>query len=157
MTRSQPFWKTKKLSEMTLDEWESLCDGCGICCLYKLEDDESGEIFMTNVACRFLDPEKGGCMLYNDRKKAMPTCIKLTPSKVDKLKWLPDTCAYKLVMQGKPLPDWHPLVSGDPESVHRAGISVKGKTIPESEVDLSKLEDYVVNELKEIPDPISNT
>ena len=151
MKKKKPFWKTKKLSEMTLEEWESLCDGCGICCLYKLEDEETGEVFMTNVACRFLDPEKCVCMLYDERKKAMPTCIKLTPSKVDKLKWLPDTCAYRLVMQGKPLPDWHPLVSGDPQTVHQAGISVKGKIIPESEANLNHLEEYEVDELKEIP------
>lgn len=142
---------------MTLDEWESLCDGCGICCLYKLEDDESGDISMTNVACRFLDPQECVCMLYDDRKKAMPTCIKLTPSKVEKLKWLPETCAYKLVLRGESLPDWHPLVSGDPQSVHQAGISVKGKIIPESEADLNHLEDHVVDELKEIPKLIPNS
>ena len=150
MKKIKPFWKTKKLSEMTLQEWESLCDGCGICCMYKLEDEETGEIYMTNVACRFLDPKTCVCSLYDERKSAMPTCIKLTPSKVEKLKWLPDTCAYRLVMQGKPLPDWHPLVSGDPQSVNRAGISVKDKFITESEADMNHLEEYVVDEFEEI-------
>ena len=146
MKKEQPFWETKKLTEMTLQEWESLCDGCGICCMYKLEDEDTGEIFSTNVACRFLDPQSCTCMLYDSRKSAMPSCIKLTPSKVENLKWLPDTCAYRLVLQGKPLPDWHPLVSGDPQSVHRAGISVKGRMIPESEADMNHLEAYVDEE-----------
>ncbi len=149
MKKAKPFWKTKKLSEMTLDEWESLCDGCGICCLYKLEDEESGEIYMTNVACRFLDPQSCVCTLYAERRSAMPTCIKLTPSKVENLKWLPETCAYRLIMQGKPLPKWHPLVSGDPQSIHKAGISVMGKIIPEADADLNHLEDYVIEEKEE--------
>lgn len=154
--KRKPFWETKKFTEMTLEEWESLCDGCGICCLYKLEDEETGQVYMTNVACRYLDPDSCVCNLYDERKKAMPTCIKLTPSKVGKLKWLPDTCAYRLIMQGKPLPDWHPLVSGDPQSIHRAGISVKGKIILESEADLNHLENYEVDELKEISRSTSN-
>lgn len=147
MTISKDFWKRKPLSEMTLEEWESLCDGCGICCLYKVEDEDSGEVEMTSVACRFLDLENIRCQLYNDRKQAMPTCIKLTPSKVETLTWLPDTCAYRLVMRGQDLPDWHPLVSGDPESVHRAGISIRGKVIPESEADLNHIENYIIEDL----------
>lgn len=150
MIKKQPFWKTKIFTEMTLDEWESLCDGCGICCLYKLEDEDSGQVELTNVACRFLDPQNCVCMLYSERRSAMPTCIKLTPSKVEKLNWLPDTCAYRLVSQGKPLPDWHPLVSGDPQSVHKAGISVLGKVIPESEADMNHLEKYLVEKLEKI-------
>lgn len=150
MKKKQPFWKTKKLTEMTLDEWESLCDGCGICCLYKLEDEVSGQVELTNVACRFLDPESCVCTLYSERRSAMPTCIKLTPSKVEKLKWLPETCAYRLILEGKPLPDWHPLVSGDPQSVHKAGISVKGKVIPESEANMNHLEDHLVDKLEVI-------
>lgn len=150
MIKKQPFWKTKNFTEMTLDEWESLCDGCGICCLYKLEDEDSGQVELTNVACRFLDPQNCVCMLYSERRSAMPTCIKLTPSKVEKLNWLPDTCAYRLVSQGKPLPDWHPLVSGDPQSVHKAGISVLGKVIPESEADMNHLEKYLVEKLEKI-------
>jgi uncharacterized cysteine cluster protein YcgN (CxxCxxCC family) len=150
MTYAKPFWKSKKLTEMTLEEWESLCDGCGICCLYKIEDEESSDVYMTNVACRFLEMQSCVCMLYTERRSAMPTCIKLTPSKVANLKWLPDTCAYRLVMEGKPLPAWHPLVSGDPQSVHTAGVSVKGKVISESDADMNHLENYVVDELKTI-------
>ena len=150
MTPDNPFWKSKKLTEMTLDEWESLCDGCGICCLYKIEDEETGEVFLTNVACRFLDLEICECRLYSERRSAMPTCIKLTPSKVEKLKWLPETCAYRLVLEGKPLPAWHPLVSGDSQAVHQAGVSVKGKVITESDANLNHLENYVVDELEEI-------
>lgn len=149
MTIEKDFWKNKTLAEMTIEEWEALCDGCGICCLYKIEDEDTGKIELTNVACRFLDLESITCQLYNARMSAMPTCIKLTPSKVEKLGWLPDTCAYRLILQGKPLPDWHPLVSGDPNSVHTAGISVMGKVITESEINTDYLEDHVVEELKE--------
>ncbi len=141
------FWKTKKLNEMSLEEWESLCDGCGICCLYKVEDEDTGEVELTHVACRFLDLNSIHCQLYHSRFQAMPTCIQLTPSKVKKLHWLPETCAYRLIMDGEPLPDWHPLVSGDPESVHKAGISVKGKVTPESEANLDHIEDYVIEDL----------
>ncbi len=147
MTIRQNFWKTKTLAEMTLEEWEALCDGCGICCLYKVEDENTGEVKLTNVACRFLDLEQVRCELYNSRLQAMPTCIQLTPSKVKKLHWLPETCAYRLIIEGKPLPDWHPLVSGDAQSVHRMGISVKGKVIPESEANLNHIEDYVIKDL----------
>jgi len=132
---------------MTLEEWESLCDGCAICCLYKIEDEDSSDVQLTNVACRFLDLESCQCQLYTQRKTAMPSCIKLTPSKVETLKWLPETCAYRLILHGKPLPDWHPLVSGDDQSVHQAGISIKGKVIPESEADLNHLEDYLIDDL----------
>lgn len=148
MTISKNFWKNKTLAEMTGEEWEALCDGCGICCMYKIEDEDTGEIALTHVACRFLDLEHVTCQLYNARFGAMPTCIKLTPAKVETLDWLPDTCAYRLVLQGKPLPDWHALISGDPNSVHQAGVSVRGKAIKESDVDLDDLEDYVIEELK---------
>ena len=152
MSRNKPFWQTKKLTEMTLDEWESLCDGCGICCLYKLEDEESGDILMTNVVCRFFDFENCVCKLYDERHSAMPSCIKLTPSKVEQLKWLPDTCAYRLVLQGKPLPDWHPLVSGTRLSVHRAGVSVKNKVISEVDINMDQLEEYVIDDSEDMPD-----
>lgn len=147
MTVQKDFWKNKQLSEMTLEEWEALCDGCGVCCLYKVEDEDTGEVDLTNIACRFLDLECIRCQLYDERKQAMPTCIKLTPSKVEKLQWLPETCAYRLIIKGNPLPSWHPLESGDTESVHRAGISVRNKVIPESMVDLNHIEDYVIEDL----------
>ena len=147
MTIEKYFWKNKTLSEMSLEEWEALCDGCGICCLYKIEDEDSGEVHLTNVACRFLDDVTCVCKLYDDRKSAMPTCIELTPTNVAILDWLPDTCAYRLILKGKPLLGWHPLVSGDPKSVHRAGISVLGKVVDESFINMNKLEDYVVEDL----------
>jgi len=150
MTIEKDFWKNKSLAEMTIEEWEALCDGCGICCMYKIEDEETGEINLTSVACRFLDPDTVTCQLYDSRFSAMPTCIKLTPSKVEHLEWLPDTCAYRLILQGKPLPDWHPLVSGDPGSVHRAGLSVKGRILRESDVNLDDLEDYIIEGFEEI-------
>jgi hypothetical protein len=147
MTIHKNYWETKHLSEMSLEEWEALCDGCGICCLYKVEDEDTGQVELTNVACRFLELDHVHCQMYEARLQAMPTCIQLTPSKVKKLAWLPETCAYRLVMEGKPLPDWHPLVSGDPEAVHQAGISVKGKIIPESASNLNHIEDYVIDDL----------
>lgn len=147
MKISKDFWKTKKLEEMTLAEWEALCDGCGICCLYKVEDADTGGVELTNVACRFLDTHACRCQLYDSRKSAMPTCIQLTPSKVSKLDWLPETCSYKLVLAGKPLPDWHPLMSGDPESIHRAGISVRNHVLHETEVNMAHIERYIVRDL----------
>ena len=147
MTIEKDFWKHKSLNEMSLEEWEALCDGCGICCLFKLEDEKSGEVLRTDVACRFLDLKSCTCQLYNDRKNAMPSCVKLTPSKVGKLNWLPDTCAYRLILKGKLLPDWHPLVSGDPASVHRARISVLGKVVSEAEISMDDLEDHVIKDL----------
>jgi uncharacterized cysteine cluster protein YcgN (CxxCxxCC family) len=150
MTIRKKFWKNIRASDLTLEEWEALCDGCAICCLYKIEDEESGEVHLTNVACRFLDLQACRCQLYDQRRSAMPTCIKLTPLKVASLSWLPDTCAYRLVLQGKPLPDWHTLVSGDPQSVHKAGISVKGRVIRESEANMNALEDYVIEDLYDL-------
>jgi len=143
-----PFWKRKKLEEMTREEWESLCDGCARCCLYKLEDEDTGEIYYTNVVCRLLDTFRCRCTAYNERSKLMPTCLVLTPEMVRKLKWMPKTCAYRLVAEGKDLEWWHPLVSGDPDTVHQAGISVRSGTIAESDVDMDNLEDYIVDGLE---------
>ncbi|MEH3107812.1 MAG: YcgN family cysteine cluster protein [Sphingomonas fennica] len=137
------FWETKRLEQMSRQEWESLCDGCGKCCLHKLEDDETGELYPTNVACKLLDRRTGQCGDYRRRRLFVPECVRLTPAKVRALDWLPETCAYRLLDEGAALPEWHPLVSGDPESVHRAGISVRGWTV--SEVDAGDLEDHVVD------------
>ncbi|MCL4561016.1 MAG: YcgN family cysteine cluster protein [Chloroflexi bacterium] len=139
------FWETKSLAEMTPKEWESLCDGCGRCCLYKLEDEDSGDILQTNVVCRFLDLSNCRCTTYPRRHKRVPTCVLLSPDKIAGLKWIPESCAYRLLAEGKELPDWHPLLSGDPESVYRAGVSVRGWSISESEIDMDRLEDYVVD------------
>ncbi|MCA3254495.1 MAG: YcgN family cysteine cluster protein [Alphaproteobacteria bacterium] len=136
------FWREKSLREMTRAEWESLCDGCGLCCVHKLEDEVTGETFPTNVACRLLDRHSGRCRDYRNRRAYVPECVRLTPEKVLELDWLPSTCAYLVLAQGKDLAPWHPLVSGDPESVHRAGISVRGWTVSEDEV--GDLEDHIL-------------
>ena len=138
----RPFWETKTLRQMNRAEWEALCDGCGKCCIHKLEDEETGELFPTNVACRLLDRRSGRCTDYKHRKALVPECVRLTPEKLDGIDWLPSTCAYLLLHQGKPLPQWHPLVTGDPESVHAAGISVRGWTV--SEDDAGDLEHHMV-------------
>jgi uncharacterized cysteine cluster protein YcgN (CxxCxxCC family) len=137
-----PFWETKTLREMSRAEWESLCDGCGKCCIHKLEDEETGELHPTNVACRLLDRRSGRCMDYKHRKAHVPECVRLTPEKLDGIDWLPSTCAYLLLYNGESLPDWHPLLTGDPESVHAAGMSVRGWTV--SEDDAGDLEHHLV-------------
>ena len=142
---SDRFWERKRLGEMTRGEWESLCDGCGRCCLHKLEDEETGELFPTNVACKLLDRHSARCVDYKNRKTHVPECVRLTPGLLRKLDWLPDTCAYRVLDEGRPLPDWHPLLTGDPESVHRAGISVRGWTVSEADV-VGELEDYIIEE-----------
>ena len=128
---SRPFWETKSLKEMTPREWESLCDGCGLCCLIRFEDEDTGEIIPTRVHCRLFDSESCACSNYAQRKRHVPDCIKLTPQNVDTLKWMPLSCAYRRVNEGRGLADWHPLISGDPESVHRAGVSIRGETVSE--------------------------
>ncbi len=123
-----PFWRSKTLAQMSQEEWESLCDGCGKCCLIGLEDMDTGEIHLTDVACRLLDGQTCRCRDYANRQREVPDCVQLTPDNVGQLHWLPKTCAYRLVSEGKPLRSWHPLVSGDAESVHRANVSVRGRT-----------------------------
>lgn len=127
--------------EMNQAEWESLCDGCGRCCLHKLEDADSGEMFYTNVACRLLDLNSGRCTRYAIRNRLVPDCIQLTPEQIKRFTWLPDTCAYRLLAEGKALPKWHPLISGDPRSVHGAGVSVRGWAVSEEYV--RNLEDHI--------------
>lgn len=124
---SRPFWQTKPLEAMSEAEWESLCDGCGRCCLVKLEDEDSGEIHFTDVGCRLLDGESCRCRDYANRTAEVPDCVRLSPQNIAGLRWMPPTCAYRLLAEGKGLPDWHPLVSGRPESVVEAGVSVKGR------------------------------
>ncbi|MBV8763459.1 MAG: YcgN family cysteine cluster protein [Hyphomicrobiales bacterium] len=118
-----PFWRRKTLEEMSRDEWESLCDGCGRCCLIKLEDEDDGRIYTTDVGCRLLDKSTCRCGDYENRKQKVPDCIQLSPDLARTLKWLPPTCAYRLVSRGQDLPWWHPLVSGRPETVIEAGVS----------------------------------
>ena len=130
-----PYWRTKTLEEMTRAEWEALCDGCARCCLIKLQDDDTGEIAYTDIACRLLDIGTCRCTRYRRRLRLVPQCVELTPEEVRKLDWLPSTCAYRLVAEGRDLAWWHPLVSGDPETVHKAGISVRGRVVPERRGD----------------------
>ena len=134
MTKQEEFWRTKTLSEMSRTEWESLCDGCGRCCLGKFTDDETGDIAHTNVACRLLDTEACRCSSYEDRHRFVPDCVRLTVDKVAKLGWLPRSCAYRRLSDGKSLAWWHPLVSGDPHTVHWAGISIRGRVVSERDV-----------------------
>ena len=132
----EPFWKAKSLEEMSAAEWESLCDGCGRCCLVKLEDEDTGEIHFTDLGCKLLDGESCRCMDYQRRRRRVRDCVKLTPDAVRSLPWLPSTCAYRLVAEGRDLAWWHPLVSGSIETVHEAGISVRGRvSASEEEVE----------------------
>ena len=142
---SEPFWKIKPLNRMTRQEWESLCDGCALCCLIKLEDEDSGDIYHTDVVCRLLDQQTCRCENYIERSVLVPGCLKLTPVLARRLSWLPETCAYRLLAEGKPLLEWHYLVSGDPEAVHRAGISVRGKAVSENDIQPDDLADHITD------------
>lgn len=137
------FWE-KPLAALTRAEWEALCDGCGKCCLHKLEDADTGEVHPTSVACKLLDLESARCSHYRGRHAFVPDCIRLSPANLARMDWLPTTCAYRLRAEDKPLPDWHPLVSGDPESVHRAGMSIRGWTVSEAETG-DDLEYFVID------------
>ena len=130
-----PFWKRKRLDEMSRPEWESLCDGCGRCCLIKLEDSDTGAIDYTDIACQLLDLGSSRCSDYEHRKKRVPDCVVLTATKINDLHWMPSTCAYRLIHEGKELAWWHPLVSGDHSTVHQAGMSVRNRGVPEDRGD----------------------
>lgn len=143
MSHQPRFWEDVPLDKLDRAQWEALCDGCGKCCIHKLEDEDTGELHPTNVACRLLDRRSGQCSNYKHRHAFVPECIRLTPSKLKQLDWLPPTCAYVLRAEGKPLPEWHYLVSGDRESIHLAGKSVRGWTI--SEDDAGELEFHLID------------
>jgi uncharacterized protein len=137
------FWQTLTLTEMDAAQWESLCDGCGKCCLHKLEDEDSGEVYVCNVACRLLDLQTCRCGNYANRKQLVPDCTVLTAANIAEFHWLPQTCAYRLLAEGKPLADWHPLLSGDASTVHSAGISVRGRVV--NEVDADDLQHHITD------------
>ena len=145
-----PFWKTKPLEEMSASEWESLCDGCGKCCLAKLEDEDTGDIYWTSVGCRLFDAANCRCSDYANRLARVPDCVGLTPQNVRTISWLPQSCAYRLVAEGHDLYWWHPLVSGSSETVHEAGVSVRGR-VTASENELAEPEDYFEHMLEREP------
>lgn len=145
MPADLPFWE-RPLESLTAEEWERLCDGCARCCLIQLEDEESGERHTTALACRYLDREACRCTVYSERTRLVPECLQVTPENVYTLDWMPRSCAYRLRAEGRPLPEWHPLISGDPESVHEAGISVRGYAISEAEIDEgADMEAYIID------------
>lgn len=141
---SEPAFWEKPIEALNREEWEALCDGCGKCCLHKVEDEDTGRIYPTNVACKLLDLESCRCADYRHRRIHVPDCIRLNRRSIDAYPWLPSTCAYVLRANGDPLPEWHYLICGDPEAVHRAGISVKGRAI--SELHAGPLENHIVEQ-----------
>ncbi|WP_432698309.1 YcgN family cysteine cluster protein [Marinobacterium sp. YM272] len=145
MVAQEVFWRRKTLREMTREEWESLCDGCAICCLHKIEDEDTNEIFYTSVVCHLLDTKECRCTEYDRRTELVPTCIRMTPNDVEQLGWLPPTCAYRLLNEGKELPEWHPLVTGERRSPITAGASVIDiYDITDEGIDDDDLLDYVI-------------
>jgi uncharacterized cysteine cluster protein YcgN (CxxCxxCC family) len=143
---TQPFWKSKTLEQMTRAEWESLCDGCGQCCLLKVEDEDTSRVFVTRLGCRLLDTHTCRCTDYVNRRKRVPDCISMSVANVDDFFWLPKTCAYRSLAEGRDLEWWHPLVSGDPDTVHEAGVSVRGWARSEKGIKPSAIANYIIDE-----------
>lgn len=143
---TEPFWKTKTLDEMSKAEWESLCDGCAQCCLIKFQDEDTGEIYRTNVVCRLLNLSTARCTRYPERMVLEPHCVLLTVERIKEFSWLPKTCSYRCLAEGRELPAWHPLITGDPKTVQSAGASVLGRVISARYVKDEDLEDYIVDE-----------
>ncbi|MBB3331618.1 hypothetical protein BDK63_002501 [Halomonas campaniensis] len=138
------FWEQYPLEELTAEEWEALCDGCGHCCLLKFQDDETGELAVLNVACELLDISSCRCSDYANRLERVPDCTQLTPARIEEFRWLPKSCAYRRVAEGRKLARWHPLLSGDPERVHRKGISVRSFAVSRREVPEEEYEDHII-------------
>lgn len=145
MNSSKPYWESKPLAEMNTQEWESLCDGCGRCCLNKLEDEDTGEIYFTNVSCKMFDIDACRCTDYENRQARMPDCMLLSVDNTAALEVMPSTCAYRLLQLGESLPEWHPLISGDANSVDEAGISVAGKVVSEEYIHYEQLPEHLIN------------
>jgi uncharacterized cysteine cluster protein YcgN (CxxCxxCC family) len=146
MTLRHRFWETVPLTKMTAPEWEALCDGCGKCCLNKLEYEDTGEVEYTRVACKLLDGDTCRCLHYEKRRSSVPECVVLTPKSLPKIAyWMPRTCAYRLLHEGRPIPDWHPLNTGDRESTHKAGESVRGWTLSENDIPEEDWDDHVID------------
>ena len=143
----QAFWQKKTLQEMTQEEWESLCDGCGKCCLHKLQDEDTDEIHFTGIACRYLDLDTCRCQTYATRKEKVADCVTLTSDQLDELSWLPSTCAYRLLFEEKPLPEWHPLIAGDTQVIHLQHMSVKNKVVSEDEVPEEEWDAFIIENL----------
>lgn len=139
------FWERIPLVDLNEKQWESICDGCCQCCAHKLLDDDTEEVFKTNVVCQYLDTEGCHCTVYPERQKLVPDCIKITPENAGELSWFPETCGYRLLANNKPLPKWHPLETGDLNSVKKAGVTITGKVICESKIDQDDLEDFIVD------------
>lgn len=146
-----PFWERKTLEEMTRGEWESLCDGCGRCCTHKLEDEDTGEVFATQIACRLLDCEQCLCGDYPNRLAEVPDCLLITPEIARAGNWLPSSCAYRRIAEGRGLAWWHHLVSGSTQTVHAAGVSVRGRVMPEQIIDPDDYEEHIVTWIQEEP------
>lgn len=146
MTNTDKFWETIPFEQLNEQQWESICDGCAQCCAHKLQCDETEEIFYTNIVCQHLDSQKCQCGVYGDRHTYVPDCIKITPENASQLTWIPETCGYKRLANGLPLPDWHPLITGDPLSTHKAHMTVHTKVISEKDIDMDDLEDYLVDD-----------
>ncbi|MBV1908955.1 MAG: YcgN family cysteine cluster protein [Kangiellaceae bacterium] len=146
MSNENRFWENTPFDELNPKQWEQICDGCAQCCAHKLQDDETDEIFLTNIVCQHLDMKKCQCSVYGNRHVHVPDCIKITPENANRLNWIPDTCGYRLLANGKPLPEWHPLVTGEQESTHLSNMSVTGKVISETDIDIDELEDYLVED-----------
>jgi len=140
-----PFWQRKTLKQLSAQEWESLCDGCGLCCLQKLEDADDGTVYYTRIACKLLDLATCRCSDYSNRCRKVPGCIQLTADQTEHFHWLPKTCAYRLVAEGRDLPDWHHLVCGDPQRVHQVGISMAGQMLSEKQVAEDDWEDFLIH------------
>jgi len=147
MNNESKFWETKSLQEMSIEEWESLCDGCGRCCLVKLQDEDSNKVYLTNIACKSLDLETGRCSDYSNRLKTVPMCMNLRTDLPVMINYLPEFCAYRLIYEGKPLEGWHPLLSSIADSAQDAGVSVGEFAVSESAVHPDQVQDHIIEEL----------